>query len=438
MSTNRGFAVAFVCLIVMALVLAAPVAAFDSRSYDSIIIGAGEVINDDLILFGNDVVVNGTVNGDLLVFANNVTVNGPVNGSVLLVARFATLNSALSGSLYGGAAALTLGSKAAIGRNVYYGAYTIESAAGSRVKRDLVLGAYQVVLNGELGGNANVASAALELNGAVAGDLNAAVGDPSSQGMRYWSPSQYMQDLPSPLQPGLRVSSNAHVGGKLTYTSRAEQAAGIAIRPEGGVVFHLEQPAQQPQPQVDVRVDFGRWLWNQFVGRVRELLTLVILGALALWKLPGTLKAVAKSVRARPLPALGWGLVVILVASVGAIVVGLAILALALLLALLTLGGLAGPVLGIGMSALGLGFSLCSLLVTYGSKLAVAYCIGMLLVRQLLPANADDKRLILVLGLLIYLLIRAVPVVGGLFGAIVTLIGVGAMWLAYQQQRQVA
>jgi hypothetical protein len=243
---------------------------------------------------------------------------------------------------------------------------------------------------------------------------------------------------PSPLQPGLRVGTSARLRGRLTYTSRAEQSAAIAVQPEGGVVFHLEEPAKQPEMRPSIQVDLGTWLRGWFIGRVREFLTLAVLGALALWKLPSTLKIVAERARARPLPALGWGLVAIMVASIGAVVIGLAILALALLLDLVTLGGLAGPVLGIGMSALGLAISLCSLLVTYGSKLAVAYWIGALIVKQLLPAKAGHRRVELALGLLIYQCVRAVPVVGGLFGALVTLIGVGAMWLAYQQRREAA
>ncbi len=433
-----GLALSFVCVLVLALALAGPAAAFDGRSQEIITIGEGEVVNDDLILFGNEIVVNGTVNGDLLAFANNVTVNGTINGSVLLVARVATLNAPVSGSLYGGAATLALGPKATVGRNLYYGAYSIEATAGSLVKRDAALAAYQVVLNGELSGDARLAAAALELNGTVGGNVTAAVGDPSSQGMRYWSPSQQMQDLPSALQPGLRVSSSAHVGGKLTYTSRAEQAAAIAIQPEGGVLFHLEEPSKQPEAQVSVRADTGRWLWSWLIGRVREFLTLAILGALVLWKLPTTLKTVAESARAKPLPALGWGLVVILVASVGVVVVGLAILAMALLLALVTLGGLVGPVLGIGMPALGLASGLCSVLVTYGSKLVVAYLLGTLIVKGLLPSKAGDRRLELILGLVVYLLVRAIPIVGWLFGALVTLVGVGAMWLAYQERRAAA
>ena len=183
-------ALALVCVLFLTLALAGPVAAFDGRSQETIMVREGEVINDDLILIGKDIVVNGTVNGDLLAFGNNVTVNGKVNGSLVLAARMATLNAAVSGSVYGGAAALVFGPNAAVGRNVYCGAYSIETAKGSLVKRDALLAAYQVILGGELARDAAVAAAALELNGAVGGDVKAAVGDPSGQGMRYWSPSQ--------------------------------------------------------------------------------------------------------------------------------------------------------------------------------------------------------------------------------------------------------
>jgi len=44
----------------------------------------------------------------------------------------------------------------------------------------------------------------------------------------------------------------------------------------------------------------------------------------------------------------------------------------------------------------------------------------------------------LVIGVLIYVLVSSIPIIGLLIGLAATLIGVGAMWLAYQAWRKPA
>ena len=78
----------------LALALASPVSAADFRSGDDVVIGANEVIDDDLFAAGNRVEINGTVTGDLWATGSEVIVNGEVEGSVFIAGQTLAVNGA--------------------------------------------------------------------------------------------------------------------------------------------------------------------------------------------------------------------------------------------------------------------------------------------------------------------------------------------------------
>jgi hypothetical protein len=127
--------------------------------------------------------------------------------------------------------------------------------------------------------------------------------------------------------------------------------------------------------------------------------------------------------------------VVIILGFVGAAVLVGLVLVVGILLGVVTLGGLAGVTFGIGFSGLSLTFGLFLLSIVYGSKLVVAHMVGELVLQRLLPQYAERAILALTLGVALYVLVRSVPMLGWLIGAIVTLLGLGAMWLLFRQWR---
>ncbi|NIM07935.1 MAG: hypothetical protein GTO53_01960 [Planctomycetales bacterium] len=175
----------------------------------------------------------------------------------------------------------------------------------------------------------------------------------------------------------------------------------------------------------------GRWI----LARIREFVTLLVLGALALWLLPDLLARVVQKARRESLPSAGWGLVTVLVGYLGAALIAGLIIAIGVLLAVITLGGLARTWFGITFSTLALTFALFSLLVTFGSKLVVAYLGGDWLLARLSPESEIHRFWPLLLGVAIYVVLRGVPLLGWIFGVIVTLVGLGAMWLVYREWR---
>jgi|SaaInl7_200m_RNA_FD_contig_81_375246_length_1573_multi_6_in_0_out_0_2 hypothetical protein len=404
---------------------------------------AGETVDDDLFIAGEIINIDGTVNGDLFAFGQTVTINGTVNGSLVTSGQTIILNGVVNGSVYGGASAMIIGEGAVISRNLYYGGFSLEIVEGATVARDMAFGGYQAFLNGEIGRNLYAGAGALEINGTVGGDVRVDVGSPQDGPMpfEYFMPA----GAPAAVQPGLRISEDAEIGGKIAYTSTNDQAGSIESAPGGGIVFSTPQPDEinvEASPdfgpdgdigQVNYGLQIGRWL----LARARELVTLLALGALVLWQLPDLFKKVINKATAEPLPATGWGLVTVLGGYIGAAIVGGLVLALGIFFGVLTLGGLGRSIFGVGFSSLGLAMAIFVLLLTYGSKLVLAFWSGQWLLEKISP-TAESKAWALVLGVVIYVLLRAIPILGWLVGIFVTLIGMGAMWLVFQDWRKPA
>ena len=391
---------------------------------------AGQVIDDDVIISGDNVVIDGTVNGDLLAFGSNVKVNGVVKGSLVAAGQTIEVNGDISGSIYAGSSSMILGEKAKIGRNVYYGGFGLESRPGSEIGRDLAMGGYQAVLSGNVARDVYVALGALHLNGTVGRDVYAQVGAPNRgfEGMPFFS----FPGSPAMVAAGLHVGNEAKIGGKLTYTSEARQESAVNAQPAGGIVYQTPVPAktpeQKPQPQKIV-FDAGHW----FLARLREFVTLLVLGGLALWLIPNYFTRWVNLAKSKPVPSAGWGFLSLVVGYCGVVMLGLSILALAIFLGVITLGGLSGTVFGVGFSTLGLAFTVFSLCVSYGSKLVVAYLVGKLVIEKTFPQSTVHRVWPLVLGTVIYILIRSIPFLGWLIGFLVTIIGLGAIWLVLRE-----
>lgn len=415
-------------------------------------IEVGEVINDDVFLAGDQVVVDGTVNGLLFATGRTVTINGVVDGDLIVMgeqiilgegaqvsgnifggARLIDLRGQVGGSLFGGASEIRLGEPAAVARNVYLGAYSVSAAQGSTIGRDIYAGAYQTQLNGAVSRNAALAAAAVELNGSIGGNVLLEVGDSGAGNMENIPYTGY--SLPPALEPGLRISADAQIGGELTYTSNTDYSAQIQSQPAGGVVYQTPTPAENDRiSPVTRKTGFA----SGAVKAVRNLITLLILGALALWWIPAVFKKVVDQAGAQPLPSAGVGFLSIIVTYVGALVAAGLLFGLGILFSLVTLGGLSNLVFGVGFSSLGLALAVFTFLLASGSKLVASYLVGDLIFERLAPQVQGRKVWALVVGVLIYVILAALPFIGWVFAWIATFVGLGAMWFAWRNRKAAA
>lgn len=408
-------------------------------------IAAGKVIDDDVfvsadsvtvdgtingILFanGSNITINGTINGDLFANGNSVTINGPVNGNLVISGATLKLASAVEGSVFSGGQTLIIAPGASIGRNLYFGGFSLDVQPGASIAKDLATGSYQVILGGQVDRNIDASVIAFELSGKVGGNLNLDVEPPGKEDdvsiFEYFD----FPGMPETFLPaGLRVASQAEIDGELKYVSPVDQADAIQAVPGGGIVYTY-RPAQgaEKADKPPVSVQIGNW----FLSRVRELVTLSAIGALVVVLMPKLLPQGVQQLRSQPWASLGKGLLVLIVGLVGIFIAFLVVLTVGILLGIVTLGGLKDTVFGFGFSSVGLFSAVFWLMINHGSKLVVASLLGNWLFKRMGPAFSGHAFWPLLAGIVSYVILRGIPVLGILFGAAATLLGLGAAWLA--------
>lgn len=397
-------------------------------------IEAGQVIDDDVFISGETVTVDGTVNGDLFATGATVILNGTVKGSLVTSGQTILLNGTVEGSVYAAASNMEVGENASVGRNLYYGGFALMTTPGSMVGRDLLVGGYQFQHGGEVSRDLKAGLAALELDGKVGGDVTLDIAGPGRNAG--WESFATPPGVAQILDPGLKVSDGAEIGGEMRYTSDVDQASAIQAAPAGGVVYQTPPPGQRTSPTAPVRVEVRIFEW--IFGRFRELATLLALGGLAIWLLPALLNRWAERARVQFGPSAGHGLLVVILGYAGALVAGIMILALGIFFGVITLGGLAQTTFGVGFSSLSLVFTVFTLLVSYGSKLVVSYLAGKLVLARLAPQVAENRVWVMVVGVVIYVILHSIPILGWLVSLGATLVGLGAMWLVFREEGQPA
>ncbi|MFN2291624.1 MAG: polymer-forming cytoskeletal protein [Anaerolineae bacterium] len=374
---------------------------------------AGQVVDNDVLATGTDVVIDGTIQGDLFAFGTTVTVNGPVTGSIVTVARAVTLNGEVGGSVYSVGRTLRLGSASYVEGNLHYAGLLLDSQRGSRIGRDLVAATIRGQVSSEIGRTLNALILLLTFNGRIGGGLEGpaegAFSDPAAE---------------------------VGTGDTLLFIG-ADNMRPVGLAQGLGLVApSLAMFAASPTQQTEGAGDAAgppEWL----LARLGELAILLLVGGLALWLRPVLIQSPTEWLRQRPLPAAGLGVVAVAIA-INAVAIAILLAALLLVIGIwlggVTLWELAFIFWGIGYPALILAFSVFALAVLYGSKAIVASLVGSLILKRLAPRSLRYRILPLLLGLVLYILLRSIPTLGWAIEVIVIILGLGAMWVALRQR----
>jgi cytoskeletal protein CcmA (bactofilin family) len=431
-------------------------------------IPASQTVDDDVFLSGENVVVDGTVNGVLFAAGATVTVNGTINGDAFLAgetvivsdsavitgnlftgAAEITVNGTVEGSVFGGSSSMTLSDAAKIARNMFYGGFSLTTAENSSIGRDLYLGAYQGLLSGVVERNLNAEVAALKLDGSVAGDAVVNLGEvaeteQSDEWVTY-NPyiSKYVETV---LQPGLYVADSASIGGKATFISSVDESSQLAKITSGTVVYQTPVPGMTDQTGSRYGGDvhpFNRrysdnFAWAKGFSVVQSLIKLFVLGALALWLLQKPFMKLVDAAYHEPMKSMGWGFVLIAVGVLAAFIVPLVFVMIGVLVGFLSLGSLLPFWFGLIGAALGLVFLAFFFAVFTVSKIVAAFMFGKWLMKVVFKQTEEKVWLDLLVGVFLFVVIRAIPFVGWLAGLAATLIGAGAFWLAWNNRKTVA
>ena len=413
----------------MGLVAASPVwGTVDTRSGDRVVIGSGEEVDDDLYVFANEVVVDGTLRGDLVAFGGKITVNGTVEGDLIAAGQSVEIGGTVDDDTRIAGQTLVLRDNARVSDDLIAASYGLESEPDSTVGGTLLYAGFQALLAGTVDEDLKGALNALELSGEVGRDVDVEVdGEDGEPPPFVFAPGAQGQ-IPT-VESGLTLTDSALVGGDLTYESSTE----AQISPDaqiGGEVVREERPPEEEEPTNTVI--------EAVLDNLGSLIALVLVGLLLMWIAPGWIRRLADTVRDRPLPSLGWGVLGFVGFLALVIAIPLVTILLAVILGILTLGDLILLIIGLGIlaeAALVLAFAIST---GYLAQIVVGFLAGRLLLQRTLPDRAAGRVLPLVIGLILYVILRAIPVLGPLVGLVVVLFGFGAIskwiWMRFRRR----
>jgi hypothetical protein len=344
------------------------------------------------------VVINGDVQGSMLVLAENIVINGDSDGSVYAIA--VSLNT-LSGS--------------SIGRSLYFLGISLVTEKEAEIGRDLTAVTLGARLAGTVERNTKAIIGFIEIGKLILDKVNAVT---TGKPIATLLPAANTDTTPSNQEATPRIFAAA-----LGPVDSASLSNSLLQTQEDGELVE--------EPQENAALD---WI----VGRLRELITLLVIGGLALWLIPSKVDSWANQLRSKPFAAGGWGLIAYIVGFIGSAVIFLLILVIGISFIVVTLWGLAFTWLTIAFSSLALAFSLFILAVAYGSKIIVAYLIGRLILERFGMQPDMRKPWPLLLGLTLFVLLCGIPYLGWAISLVVTFLGLGAIWLDFMDRNDQA
>lgn len=371
-------------------------------------IAGDQTIDNDAALNGDQVEINGTINGNVFAFGKEVTVNGTINGSLFVVGDKVTVGGTVSGSVFAVATNFSLISSSRIDHTLYVLTVSLVTERDAVIGRDLKGISLGARLRGQVNRDTELVIGMLEL---VRLAINAANGVTTGK--------------PISLAPA-GINPIAQVNGQTLAVRQA--AAGPAGSRQVQIQAQEEGATDDTTNSSAATVDF-------LLKHLRSYISYLIVGGLCIWLIPQQLSGWADHLRRKPLRAAGSGTI--------AYFMGFIIAVLLVLLAIATTVGLFGLSLtslaltwgGLSFSATGLAFWTFLLFVTFISKIIVTYLVGLLILQRFYPRAAAYRIWPLMLGLLLYVIICAIPYLGWAVGLIITFMGLGAVWMAYNSQK---
>jgi len=397
----RGIAIFLLILIGLSI---APQTLFAQAIIRGDTVLSGEVIDNDVVMSGDAVQLSGTVKGNAFIIGRDVVVDGIVEGSLFVIGQRVTINGTVGGGAYVIAVSSRLGATGNIGQNLYYLGISFVSERGSQVGRDLVGLSLGAVLQGSVGRETRLIAGLLQFVNLF---FDFALG-------------------PTPTPLVAAVAARAPGLGQIVLPGE------VVIDVIGQTVDSSQPPAQPATPTQ------GELVLDWLMARAREFLPLLIVGLIGYWFLRDRLEQSVVPIRTRPLVALGYGLVglVLFVAAlIALLLVFFLIFMIGLWIGRTTFWNVAWLFWSIAFPLVALVFSLLMAFFNYGTKAIVSYALVGYVVDRFIPRAGRFRWLLLIVGLALYVGLRAIPTLGWVIGVLVTAWGIGGAWLAWRARR---
>ena len=369
---RRVTAVAFV-VAGLALVFASSPAAMAAeihRGGPNYVLPVGQRTSSDLIVTANYTRIDGDVNGDLIVFSNSVTVNGHVKGDILGFAQEMRVNGTVDGNLRGAFHSLVLNGSVAKNASVFTQNFDMDEKAA--IGGTLIAASSDAELDGHIASDLLSFADSLTIDGALGGDARIRAHQ-------------------------LTIGSEADIKGGVLYTGWRQPD----VSPGAKLATPVSTTIQRPGPNYSS----PRFYWHEvlFWGAV------FVFGLVTLLAAPGFFFDVTNASK-RIGPSLGWGVIVLIVTPIAAIV------------ACITIVGLL-----VGIAAL-----LWYVIALFAAQVYVGAWLGETLMGSAVGGGPAAARLAIGLGII--RVVSILPFLGPLAQIVAVVWGLGAVVMAINRR----
>ncbi|MDY6784613.1 MAG: hypothetical protein SW833_19060 [Cyanobacteriota bacterium] len=381
-------------------------------------------VEGDVYLAAEKITIDGTVEGDAVLAGRSIRIDGTVEEDAIAFAQAVEIDGTVGDDVRLAGEVLRLNPRARIGDDAIATGYSIESQVGSIVKGNFNLSGARALLAGTVERNVVGALSSVALHGLIDGDATLTVGNDRPFRPPFLPPSPIASaEIPA----GLTVANSTAIGGNFTYrvppdAARVDEQAQFA----GEVV---REPGQGDRKWIQAESGLAI-----AIASLQRFATLAALGIVLLQLKPHWLQILAQTVKGKAAASLGWG--VLSGAGVALVAIAITLLtAVAIFLLTFTFESLILPILGLGILAN------LALLVSFGSfigfvpPIVLSYLGGRAVLQNVKFVRAQKDWVALCVGLVGFIAIAALPIVGTIFNGVAICLGLGALALWAKQQR---
>lgn len=365
------------------LLVSGPVFAKTNSNQDrTTILPSNEIINKDYFAANANVEVSGTVNGDVYVFGGNVLVDGTVNGDLIAAGGAVNVTGKITQNIRVAGGQVTINGE--VGRNLSVVGGNVEISGSSTIGGSVTIAGGNVNLNAPVKLGAKVAGGNVVVSNSIGGDLESYVGK-------------------------LRLSSKATVSGDVTYWSDNQVTIDSGAKVSGKVTKN-----SPINTEFDQKKFLGVISGLSLFFKIASLVSTFVLGLLVILLLPIFTKNTLETLRKKPWPSAGAGLIALIVTPIVAVILFITLLGIPLALIIL-------PVYFV---------------ILYISRIFVVLWAGQEILKQV--NNKSSEVWAFLVGVIVYGVLTFIPFVGGWISFLVIIFGLGAVLLTLKNSSLVS
>jgi len=348
--------------------------AFVVKSDDVVKVGQDEIIEGNLYAAASSITINGTVKGDLICAAQTININGPIEGDIICAGQTININSYVGGNIRVAGNTININSK--VGRNVMAFGNVVHFGSGA-----------------DVGWSAMVAGANVNVMGKVGGTLHGG-------GENVTVDAEVAKSVDFDAKT-LVIGDNAKIGADLNYVEYNKGEVEVSDKAViAGKINPREKKIAGKQKSIIWGISLA-WIW----GKIISIFSVLILGLVFISLFKDKVENTVKKMIDKPWAQIGWGLVILIITPVIALILAITIIGLPLA-AILIFAWLIMLFIAKAMAAIAFGFWLFD------------------------KFKKKTKTLMwpMIAGIIISYIIFCIPFIGWILALAALLWGLGGLW----------